>query len=146
MLTAAGCQARRRRLWDALASPCDALIVAQPQHLIYFANYAQSPFEFRSNDAGALLILEPDHAALAADNIVGPYLERSHADEVVAPNWYEGKRSAPIREDVRVGAALGILARKPVRRVGIEPASVPAAMVEGLKSRNRGLEFVDLGP
>ena len=37
MLTAEGCAARRQRLWGALPAGCDALIVAAPEHLIYFA-------------------------------------------------------------------------------------------------------------
>ena len=37
MLTAEGCAARRERLWEALPSACDLLIVGDPSHLIYFA-------------------------------------------------------------------------------------------------------------
>ena len=62
MLTAEGCAARRERLWAALPAECDTLIITDPSHLIYFANFALSPFEFRSNDASAVLILRPGRA------------------------------------------------------------------------------------
>ena len=59
MLTAQGCQARRDRLFAALPSPCDFLVVGDPAHLVYFANYVPSPFEFRTVESPALLVLEP---------------------------------------------------------------------------------------
>src|SRR3954469_170373 len=97
MLTAEGCAVRRERLWEALPVACDVLIVADPEHLTYFAGYAPSPFVFRTVESGALLLLEPGRATLVGDNLLGPFLDGAFADEVVAPVWYEGKRSAPHR-------------------------------------------------
>ena len=73
MLTAEGCAARRERLWEALPSPCDVLIVGDPSHLTYFAGYAPSPFVFRTVESGALLLLEPGRATLVADDMLGPF-------------------------------------------------------------------------
>src|SRR5580704_10625501 len=92
MLTAEGCHSRRDRLFQALPSPLDFLILGDPSHLIYFANYVPSPFEFRTVESSALLVLEPARAALIADNLLGPYLDKAHVDEVVAPTWYDGTR------------------------------------------------------
>jgi len=47
MLTAGGCRARRDRIRAALSSPCDVLIVADPDHLVDLANDRPSSFEFR---------------------------------------------------------------------------------------------------
>jgi len=146
MLTAEGCAGRRARLWGALPRPCDLLVVGDPAHLIYLANFAPSPFSFRSADAGAVLILEPGRSTLVADNLCGPYLDEAHVDEVVAPAWYEGKRSAPRRQDFLARSALAALADRPGRCLGIEPTGVPAAVVEGLRAARPGLELVDLGP
>lgn len=147
MLSAEGCLARRQRLWDALPEPCDLLVLSDPQHLIYFANYAQSPFVFRSADAGALLVLEPGKATLVTDNLTQPFWAKAAVDEVIAPVWYEGKRSAPHRQGLRTRAARELAARHPGARVGIESASVPYAAVEGLESRKQGsAPFVDLDP
>lgn len=146
MLTAPGCASRRERLWEALPQACDLLIVGDPQHLIYFANDAQSPFVYRSADAGAMLVLEPGKSTLVGDNLVGPFLDRAHVDEVVAPTWYEGKRSAPNRRCHLVDATRDVLAGRPGRRIGVEMASVPLGLVEGLRAARPGLELVDLDP
>ena len=97
MLTAEGCAARRERLWGALPSPCDLLIVGDPSHLTYFAGYSPSPFVFRTVESGALLLLEPGRATLVADAMLGPFVERAFVDERVAPVWYDGQHSAPYR-------------------------------------------------
>src|ERR1044072_3355160 len=123
MLTAEGCTARRERLWQRLARPCDALLIAEPQNLIYFANYHQSPFTFRSNDASALLILQPDKGTLVADNLLKPFIDRAYVDEVVAPVWYEGKQAAPERHELLVKSGLETLAKLNATRVGLEPAT-----------------------
>jgi Xaa-Pro aminopeptidase len=146
MLTAEGCASRRDRLWKALPEPCDLLIVADPSHLTYFAGYAPSPFVFRTVESGALLLLEPGRSTLVADDMLGPYLEASHADEVVAPTWYDGRHSAPHRRTQLVRTAIERLATIPGRRVGVERGSVPTGVVEGLRASRPGLELVDLDP
>jgi Xaa-Pro aminopeptidase len=146
MLTPEGCAARRQRLWDALPAPCDVLIVSDPRHLIYFANYESWQYVFRANDAGALLVLEPGKATLVADSMLRPFCDQAHVDEVVAPDWYTGKASAPHRQGLLVRTALGVLAGRPGRRVGVELGTVPGGVVEGLRGTRPGLEWVDLDP
>src|SRR5438309_1854572 len=124
MLTTEGCAQRRGRLWDRLDGACEALILGDPQSLIYFANYAPSPFVFRSCDAAAVLVLEQDRAALVADSMVKAYLAQAHVDEVVAPVWYDGKHSAPHRQALRAQTAHGLLAKLKPARLGVERASV----------------------
>jgi Xaa-Pro aminopeptidase len=146
MLTAQGCAARRSRLWSSLGIGCDLLIVGDPSHLIYFANYVPSPFVFRTTESGALLLLEPDRATLVADDMLGPFVDQAFADQVDAPVWYDGKKSAPDRRRQLVETALGRLARLSARRIGVELASVPAGVVEGLRSQNPRLEVLDIAP
>jgi Xaa-Pro aminopeptidase len=146
MLTALGCAARRERLWKALAGPCDVLIVGDPSHLTYFAGYTPSPFVFRTVESGSLLLLEPGRATLVADDMMGPFVERSLVDERLAPTWYDGQHSAPYRRGLLVESALARLASMPGRRVGVEMAGVPAGVVDGLRSARPGLEIVDIGP
>jgi Xaa-Pro aminopeptidase len=129
MLTKAGCAQRRERLWESLPSPCDLLLIADPAHLIYLAGYAPSPFEFRGNESAALLILQPDRATLVGDNVLQAYLDAAHVDAVVAPTWYDGKRSAPHRRANLVG-----------RRLGVETASVPAGLIEELRQERPEIE------
>jgi Xaa-Pro aminopeptidase len=129
MLTPEGCAARRKRLWEALPQPCDALILGDPQSLIYFANYAPSPFVFRSSDASALLVLTPGRATLVADSMVRPYLETAHVDEVVAPVWYDGKHAAPHRKAQLARNACEALGKAGAKRIGIESSDVPAGAI-----------------
>ena len=146
MLTALGCAARRKRLWEALPTACDVLVVGDPSHLIYFAGYVPSPFVFRTVESGALLLLEPDRATLVADNLLGGFVDAAHVDERVAPVWYAGQQPAPHRRVQLVASALDRLASMPGQRVGIELASVPAGVVEGLRAARPGLEIVDISP
>lgn len=145
-LTRDGCQTRRRRLWEQLPAPCETLILGDPQHLVYFASFASSPFEFRANDGGAILVLRPDRAVLVADNLLRPYFDRAHVDDVVAPVWYEGKRSAPDRRAMLAQTALDVLDDQPGDRVGVEAASVPGAVLEGLRSARPGLSITEVAP
>jgi Xaa-Pro aminopeptidase len=146
MLTAEGCKARQERLWKALPADCDVLVLSDPSHLIYFAGYVPSPFEFRTVESGAMLILEPGHATLVGDDMLGPFLERAFADEVFAPTWYDGKHSAPHRRGQLTASALERLKSIAGTRVGVEQACVPAGVIAGLQSARSGLETVDLGP
>jgi hypothetical protein len=127
MLNLEGCLARRQRLWDALPEPCDVLIVADPPHLMYLANYYPSPFEFRSVNSGAYLILEPGKATLVGDNLLRPYLDEAHVDQVFAPAWYDGQRSPADRLFLLLSAAFDVVLRAKPGRIGVETTSVGMA-------------------
>ncbi len=146
MLTAEGCQARRDRLFAALPLPCDFLLVGDPSHLVYFANYVPSPFEFRTVESSALVILGPSKTILVADNLMEPFLEKAHADEVVAPTWYDGTGPTKPRRGQVVESTLARLKSLPGQRVGVELSSVPSGVLEGLRAARPGLEIVDLTP
>jgi Xaa-Pro aminopeptidase len=146
MLTAQGSKLRRDRLWRALPSECDLLLVADPSHLIYLAAFVPSPFVFRTSESGALLIIEPDRATLVGDDMLGPFLDRAFVDEIVAPTWYDGNHSAPHRLRQLVESTLNRLAVMPGKRIGVELSSVPAGVIEGLRSARPGLEIVDIAP
>ena len=62
MLTAEGCRARRARLLDRL-KPSHALVLADPGHLRYFANFHVEAISQHA-DVGALLVIRPDGHAL----------------------------------------------------------------------------------
>jgi len=89
MLTADGCRTRRRRFLDRL-EPAGPVLLGDPLHLRYFANFH---VEAASNgaDFGGLLLLRPDgHATLFHDNRVPKSVEAAFADERTVVPWYSG--------------------------------------------------------
>ena len=124
MLTAEGCAARRERLWRALPSPCDVLVVGDPSHLTYFAGYSPSPFVFRTVESGALLLLEPGRATLVADAMLGPFVEAALVDERVA--------AGVVRRP-----AFGPVSSGPARRVDARPAGEHARAAGSASSWRR---------
>jgi Xaa-Pro aminopeptidase len=147
MLTAEGCALRRERLWQALPAPCDLLIISAPEHLIYFANFVLSPFEFRTTEATALLVLPaPGESILVADNLLRSFSDRAHVGQVEAPLWYQGRESADHRRALAARAALDVIGRKNLGRVGLEMASAPAGLVEGIRALQTHVDLIDLDP
>jgi Xaa-Pro aminopeptidase len=145
MLTAEGCRQRRQRLWDALSERPDWLLIADPAHLNYLAGYFSSPFEFRTCDAAAVLLLGADGSSiLVADNLLQPYAAAAHVDEIAAPVWYECRTSAPDRRGLLVRAVLDRLRGDAGPLVGVEAAHVPAGIVEGLRARHPALRLTEL--
>jgi Xaa-Pro aminopeptidase len=135
MLTESGCQQRRQRLWDAFEIKPELILIVNPKHLFYFANYVQSPFIFRSNDAGAALLLHADgNAILIADSMSKGFAETAHVDETVLPVWYDGHHSAPQREAFLVDNVLKEIGKNKWRQLGLEFSAVPAGILAGLGS------------
>ncbi len=90
MLTADGCRARRQRFLDRL-KPGGPVLLADPIHLRYFANFSVDPLS-NGADFGGLLLLTPDgHATLFHDNRVPKTAELAHADERKPIPWYDGQ-------------------------------------------------------
>jgi Xaa-Pro aminopeptidase len=134
MLTAEGCANRRKRLWEAVPETVDMMILADPASLIYFANYAPSPFVFRSCDASAVLVLQRESATLVADKMVKVFLDQAHVDEIVAPVWYDGKHAAPHRKALLVKTAVDLLVTIPGSGLAVESASLPAGIIMGMEA------------
>jgi Xaa-Pro aminopeptidase len=90
MLTADGCRARRRRFLDQL-KPAGPVVLADPAHLRYFANFHVEAFSLGA-DFGGLLCLRPDgHATLIHDNRMPKTVEAAFADERKPVVWYTGQ-------------------------------------------------------
>jgi Xaa-Pro aminopeptidase len=112
---------------------------------MYLANFWLSPFVFRSNDAGAVLLLGRDGTStLLADNILEPFCAQAYVREVISPVWYRGVASAPHRPEFLVLNALDLLRRTGGKRLGMEPSSLPAGIVLGLVGSRADVEFIDI--
>jgi len=93
MLSAEGCQRRRERLWQRLdpKPESDYVLLADPIHLMYLANFWIDPFSL-GTDFGAFLLLRQDgHATLIYDKRSPKSVEHAHVDEQRVTNWYDGQ-------------------------------------------------------
>ncbi len=143
MLTAEGCATRRKRLRDSLPAACDLILITEPHQLIYFANFVQSPFVFRSCEATAVLAILPDRAILFADNVQKAFSARAHVDEVSTVEWYNGKESAPHRRANLNRHVAERLATLSAKRIGVEKSSVPSELIDAaLNGKARSAETV----
>lgn len=147
MLTPDGCRARRKRLFDALDPRPDWIVVSDPRHVAYLANYCASPFVFRSQDAGAILLLSRDGAAvLIGDNLCEPFAAEAFADERVLPVWYRCVEPAGRRGAFLAGNAAERLGNCAGSIFGYEPSATPAAIIDALRRDRPSAKLVDVEP
>lgn len=93
MLSPEWCRRRRERLWQRLDPPPDGdfLLVADPIHLMYLANFWVDPFSLGGGFGGLLLLRKDGHAKLLHDNRLPKSVEQAHVEERRAIVWYEGQ-------------------------------------------------------
>lgn len=92
MLTAEGCRVRRLRFLERL-KPAHPVVLADPLHLRYFANFHVDGVSM-SADFGGLLVIRPDgHATLFHDHKLPKSVELSVADERKPLPWYTGQEA-----------------------------------------------------
>jgi Creatinase/Prolidase N-terminal domain len=140
MLTADGCRERRARLFAALADEVDWVLLSEPRHLMYFANFYASPFIFRTQNASALLVLGADGSStLITDNMLGVFAAKAHVDDRIQGKWYTGAGSAPERQGVLVEAGLAAMQPRGGGHIGFDQM-VPAQVSLSLAYTRGGLE------
>ncbi len=93
MLTAEGCRQRRRRLWERLDPPPDTdhLRLADPLHLMYFANFHVDPISLSGGYGGVLLIRRDGGARLLFDDRQAKAGADAHVEEKRQVPWYDGQ-------------------------------------------------------
>ena len=93
MLTAEGCRRRRERLWAKLDPPpeTDYLLLSDPIHLVYFANYWVDPISLGAGFPGYLLIRRDGQAKLLCENRAPKSTQSAHVDERRSIPWYDGQ-------------------------------------------------------
>ena len=93
MLTAEGCRRRRERLWERLDPPpeTDYLLLSDPLHLVYLANYWVDPFSLGAGFSGYLLVRKDGHAKLLHDNRAPKSVEAAKVEERRPISWYDGQ-------------------------------------------------------
>ncbi len=134
MLTKEGCASRRRRLWDAVPADIEWLLIADPRHVNYLANFWVHPLSFSAGER-ALLLLERDNGAtLFCDNMtVGSSASEPHCDRQVVDTWYDHRHSAPNRDHSLVNALRQVVPALAGRPGFVETEWLPVAAWEVLK-------------
>ncbi|HET9319551.1 MAG TPA: hypothetical protein VFO27_07240, partial [Bryobacteraceae bacterium] len=96
MLTAEGCRQRRVALWQKLDPPPDSdyLLLSDPIHLMYLANFWVDPISLGAGFPGYLLVRKDGHAKLLHDNRLPHSVEEAHVEERRAVVWYDGQSPA----------------------------------------------------
>ena len=89
MLTAAGCQTRRKRLLAAQLAP-GPLVLADPLSLRYFANAYNDPVSLSADYLGFLVIGPDGKTTLVHDSRVPKNVEAAYVDARVPVKWYDG--------------------------------------------------------
>ena len=97
MLTAEGCRQRRLRFWERLdpTPESDHLLLADPIHLMYLANFCVDPFSLGAGFGGVLLLRKDGHAKLIHDNRLPHSVEEAHVEERTVVPWYDGQSPGP---------------------------------------------------
>lgn len=117
MLTAEGCRQRRERLWSKVPSDVAWLLIADPRHVHYLANFWVPQFSFSTGERGLLLLERDGGTTLFADNFtIRSSGGDAHVDHLVEGKWYDHKHSVLNRDHVLFNAlatAKGRLAGKP---------------------------------
>lgn len=92
MLTAEACRRRRERLWAKLDPPPDSdyLLLSDPIHLVYFANYWADPISLGAGFPAYLMIRKDGHAKLLHENRAPKSALLAHVDERRSIPWYDG--------------------------------------------------------
>jgi Xaa-Pro aminopeptidase len=128
MLTRDGCLSRRARLWAALPESVEWVLIADPRHVQYLANFWVPPFSFSGGERGLLLLERAGRATLCADNFAirsavhDPYVDR----EIVGP-WYDHQHAVINRDHALLHAVEQLKLELSGRRGLIEAEWLPVA-------------------
>jgi Xaa-Pro aminopeptidase len=93
MLSSEGCRRRRERLWQLLDPKPDSdyLLLSDPLHLMYLANFHVDPFSLGAGFRGYLLVRRDGHAKLIHENRLPHSVDQAHVDERRVVPWYDGQ-------------------------------------------------------
>jgi Xaa-Pro aminopeptidase len=142
MLTKEGCLTRRSRLWNVVPADVEWLLIADPRHVKYLANFWIPAFSFSGGERALLLLERNGKASLLGDNFslksgVGEPVEV----EKIAETWYDHKHSVANRDHVLFRALLQVAGRLKGRKGAIEAEWLPVGARDAL-----GVGDVELAP
>jgi len=151
MLTKEGCRTRRERLFAAMPSDVEWLLIADPRHVKYLANFWIPPFSFSGGER-ALLLLERDSgktagkATLLGDNFaLKSSMCEAFVDDQVPATWYDHQHSVTNRDHV-LFQAVSQVANKLKGRIGaIESEWLPTGALDAMGDGDIRLSNISIG-
>lgn len=146
MLTEQGCRQRRQRLWDKLHQDISWVLVADPRHIQYLANFWVQPLSFSFSERALLLLKRSGEAILLADN----FTRRSaatepHVDREIIETWYDHEHSIINRDHARTNALRQITKEVASQRGLVESEWLSLGAAEALGLQRFEASGVDLG-
>jgi Xaa-Pro aminopeptidase len=126
MLTKVGCLARRKRLWNAVAEDVEWLLIADPRHVHYLANFWVNPLSFSGGERGLLLLERDGEATLFGDNFaIRSSASKPYVDREVVEDWYDHKHSVINRDHALLRGIESVSERLFARKGAVEAEWLP---------------------
>jgi Xaa-Pro aminopeptidase len=147
MLTAEGCHGRRMRLIEEVRrwkSPAQWILLGDPRHLMYLANFPVEPISWSSPPPGLLLIEESGHSTLFVDNLAVRNAETIWVDKLEVVPWYTHRDSASDRRRAVIDYFLARLPKAIPETVALETSSVPAGVLSAITRQFSGTTIVPI--
>jgi hypothetical protein len=93
MPTAEGCRQRRLRFWERLGKDIvgESVLLGDPHHLMYLANFHVDPFSLGADFGGLLELRRDGSATLWHDNRLPKSANEAHVDQMKIVDWYDGQ-------------------------------------------------------
>ena len=146
MLTKQGCQHRRERLWQQVPNNVEWLLIADPRHVQYLANFWVQPLSFSGGERGLLLLERDNGATLLGDNFAIRSAAREPCiDREVLEGWYDHRHSVTNRDRALFQALYSISDRLKNRKGLLETEWLPVAAAEQLGFPSREKQEIELG-
>jgi Xaa-Pro aminopeptidase len=118
-LTESGCRKRRERLWQSIGEDTEWILIADPRHIQYLANFWVQPLSFSGGERALLLLERDGRATLLGDNFsLRSAAHEPYVDREIVETWYDHKHSV-INRDHALFAALRRVSGELAGRRGI---------------------------
>lgn len=133
MLTKEGCLTRCARLWNVVPKDVEWLLIADPRHVKYLANFWIPPFSFSGGERALLLLERGGKATLLGDNFsLKSGVGEAFVDEEVIEKWYDHQHSVANRDHVLFRALLQVAGKLRGRKGAIESEWLPVGARDAL--------------
>ncbi len=128
MLTLEGCLARRKRLWDSLPANVEWILVADPRHVQYLANFWVQPLSFSGGERGWLCLERSGRSTLLGDNFaLRAGVHPAYVDREIVEKWYDHKHAVINRDHALLNSLRQLQPDLKGRRGLIEAEALPVA-------------------